>query len=953
MIMKWIIGVIIGVTILILALTLMLTTPIGLGIGLKITKKIIPGEFTYSTTSGLMHGPLTFTNFNYRHNGLNITIDKLKIDWQPLHLLKEQVFISHLAAQNTKIIMLHQIDNQKIHNPLTERLPITIHIQSGSFSNLIIQKNINPYFIHFKNLLVHNIALKHSLIATIDGQMIQPFPINIHLMFSGIQDHYRIILQAKNRDIDWLITSQGTQEWIEAQTYEAHTLNGRLNAFVKIQFKPTVRWKIDVDMAHLNLQRIFNKWPHQLTLQLRTEGYYENNTNLIPNFTVKGTLQSPQAYIHITGQHQQRWNLNWIVNVENFSSLLVTTHGTLQGHGSINGPSISPIIRGDMIAHNIAFPSIKINKLKSHWHIDPFFNKAFTLQLDAQQIQTPTLQLLTLEVNTRGQPHAHHIKTEISIDNRSFGKFVITLAGEENIQNKVWSRIFHQFNIQSQKFGDWKADEPLKITINENHTTLTPICLHSGQNQICLQGQWDIKPVSLIQGKLTIHSNDLSVISAILPDTIQAHGQLIANLDISGSSTQPAIYGTVKLRQGSSINFPELRLSITQAQASIEATHSIIHYHLAGYTQNHPVQIVGQTQLNIPGYPTRFSLHDKNLLIVNTHQYIIYGSPNLKINITGRDVDITGTLIIPRAILKPTTFSRSAILTSDAVFVGHEAKKESLWRINLDLQVMLGDHVVIDSLGAKGRLRGEFNLLKRAPHQPLIANGRITIIDGKFSTHGRILDITPHSSISFIQSPITNPILSVRAVRILRASPIILAQPGPEEVGLGEGVITIGFDLEGTLHHPEVSLYASDPDLTQADILSYLIFGHPANLNKSDNVNFLVDAIDTLKIGSEKTLIGGIVDQITQDLGLTELGIESQTTTLTTLGTPPNRSPTQSAFVVGRYLLPHLYVRYSRGITTSMNIIQLRYLISGNWAIQTEASSLGNGMDILYSIEQN
>ena len=947
MITKWITRVIIGLTILILVFTLIFITPIGLRVGLKIVKKIIPGEFTYSTASGLVHGPLTLTNFNYRHNGLNIMIDKLEIDWQPLYLLRDQVSISHLAAKNTKIILSPQPDDEKIRNLLKEPLPIAVHIQRGSFSNLIIQRNTKPYPIHFKNLLLHNVALNNSLIATIDGQMIEPFPVNIHLISSGTCDNYRIALRAKNRDIDWLITSKGTQEWIEAQTHEAHTLNGQLNAFVKIQFKPTFRWKMDVDIAHLDLQRILNKWPHQLTLQLRTEGYYENKTDVIPNFTMTGMLQSQKAYIHITGQHQHQWDLNWITNVEDFSNLFATARGTLQGHGTITGPSKSPIIMGDMIGHNIAFPSIKINKLEGHWHIDSLFNQAFALQLHAQQIQTPTLQLSQLEVNAGGQQHAHYIEAKMLIDDRSSGKFVITLVvGAGNIQNKVGTRIFHQFNIQSQKFGDWNADQPVKITISQNQTILAPICLHSGQNHMCLQGQWGTKPISFIRGKLTINSNDLGLISAILPDTIQPHGQLIANLDISGSSTQPAIYGTVELRQGS-INFPGLRVSLTKVQASIKATWPTIYYHLEGYSQNQPFQIVGQTQLNIPGYPTTFSLRDENLLIVNTHQYIIYGSPDLRIDIAGRDVDITGTLMIPRAILKPTTFSRSVILTGDAVFVGPEAEKESLWRINIDIQVVLGDQVVIDSLGTKGRLGGEFTLLKTAP-QPLIANGRITIIDGTFTTHGRTLDVTPHSSISFIQSLVTNPILGVRAVRVLRTSPIV-AQPGPG-LGLG-GVVTIGLDINGTLHHPEVSLYASDPDLTQADILSYLIFGHPANANTPDNVSFLVDAIDTLNIGEGKTSVGGIVDQITQGLGLTELGIESQTTA-TALGTP-TKSPTQSSFVVGRYLSPRLYVRYSRGITTPINIVQFRYLISENWAIQTEASSLGNDVDILYSIEQN
>ncbi len=136
--------------------------------------------------------------------------------------------------------------------------------------------------------------------------------------------------------------------------------------------------------------------------------------------------------------------------------------------------------------------------------------------------------------------------------------------------------------------------------------------------------------------------------------------------------------------------------------------------------------------------------------------------------------------------------------------------------------------------------------------------------------------------------------LSVRATRTatrtIKTSPIVHQLGGP--------TIMVGLDVEGTLHHPKVTLYSSDPNLTQADILSFLIFGHSANANTPTNVNLLVNAVDTLNIGGGKTSAGGVVDQITQGLGLTELGIESQTT-IAALG-----GPTQSAFVVGRLSFP-------------------------------------------------
>ena len=950
---KWIISIIITLTILILAITLLIITPLGLKARLRIAKKIIPGEFTYSTVCSFANGPLVFTNFTYQHNGLSIIIDKLEIGWKPLFLLKAQLSISDLKAQNTRIILSSQSQNEKIRNPLKQQLPINLYMQNCNFSNLTIQRRENSSPIYLKNLWIHKVAINNSLIATIDGQMIQPFPLNLHLVFSGTLNNYHITLRAKNRDIDWLITSKGTQEWIETQIHEAHTLNGRLNALIKIQLEPTLCWQIDVNIIQLDLQRLYKKWPHQLTFQLKTKGFYTNRTSLIPNFIITGKLQSQKAYIHITGQHHQRWDLNWTANIKDFSSLFTTVHGALWGHGTITGPFNSPLMRGELKGHNISFPNIKIDKLEGHWNIDSLFNQTFTFQLKAKKIQIIIFQLSQsqLKINIRRHLHALQIETKILINDKSFGKFVINLGGRGNIQNNIWNGSFYRVNIQSQKFGDWNISQSIKTIIGKNQTIITPIYLHSGKNYLRLQGQWHAKSVS-IQGKLINNFDDWSLARTILPDIIQPHGRLIASLNISGFLTQPTIRGTITLRHGS-IDFPELRVSLTRAHASINITRLIIHYHLESYFQNQPVQLVGQTQLNMPGYPTTLSLHGVNLLIINTHQYMIYGSPNLKISIEGRDVNITGMLVIPRAILKPTTFSRSTTLTGDATFVGPKAKKRPLWKINLNIQViLLRGRVFINSLGAKGRLGGQFMLSKTVP-QPLIANGRITIIDGIFTTHGRKLDVTPHSSIIFIQSPVTNPILNIRAVRTLKLSPIIAQPSRTIEEGVDmNNIVTVGFDIEGTLRHPDVDLYASDPNLTQSDILSYLIFGHPANANNMlGNMNLLADAIEILNTKG-RTSIREIINQITQWLGLTELGIEYQTTP-TTLEAPIILSHTQENFVVGRYLLPHLYVRYSRGITIPINIVQLQYLISKNWAIQTEASSLGNMVAVLYSIEQN
>ena len=931
---KWVTGILISLAILVGFLTILMMTPAGLNIGLQIAKKVVPGELNYSSASGILPtGPIAISNFSYRHKGLEITVVKLQVKWRLFYLLRGVLHITQLRADNIKILL-------PLHTKETKFcLPFDISIHRGLLKNLSIKYPPSD-LVYFKTILLNQIEFNHALNGDIQAQITQPYPVNVYLNSKGTCNNYQLSLQAKSKDINWRMIGKGTRQWMELQTHEAHTLNGHLNAFVKVYFDPIFKWDINLDIVNLNLRKFNRNWPQQLIVQLKTKG--EHKTGESPDFILTGMLQTQKAYMHIAGEHYKQWNLAWTINVADFSSLLATVKGSLQGRGTISGPKQFPVINGEATGHNITFPAYRISALEGHWNIDASFNQASTITINAHHVHMPFHRLSALKIDVSGQPHADHIKADIFIDNGEVSRTTVNLLLDDDLQNKIWRGVFSHFTIQSQKFGKWGIDRSSTLTVTADQATISPFCFHSGLNHLCLQGRWNRIPLPTVNGTLTVNSDDVSIVKLFLPDTIQLHGRLLANFAISGRTGRPSVNGTLQLEQGS-IDFPQLQVSLTQVHGSVDSTGPAINYRMEGYSKNQPIQITGQTRLDAPGRPTTtLTVHGENLLIVNTHQYIIYGSGKLKIDIVDRNIDITGTLTVPRAILKPTTFSRAAALTGDVVFIGADEKK-TLCQTNINIKIILGDQILLDSLGTKGRLAGGLTLLK-PPNQVMTANGRITIIDGTFTTHGRTLDIAPRSGVTFIQSPITNPMLSVRATRTMKTSPIVPQLGGPT-------VTTVGLDVEGTLQHPKVTLYSFDPNLSQADILSFLIFGHSANANTLSNVNLLVDAVDTLKIGGGKTSASGVLDQITQGLGLTELGIESQTT-IAALGAPPT-GPTQSAFVVGRYLSPRIYIRYGRGITTSINVIQLRYLISENWAIQTETSSLGSDVDVLYSIERN
>ena len=160
--------------------------------------------------------------------------------------------------------------------------------------------------------------------------------------------------------------------------------------------------------------------------------------------------------------------------------------------------------------------------------------------------------------------------------------------------------------------------------------------------------------------------------------------------------------------------------------------------------------------------------------------------------------------------------------------------------------------------------------------------------------------------------------------------------------------LLVGVQLQGTVNSPKITFYANRGNLSQADILSYILLGYAtAKTETPGNTDFLLRALAAANVTSQG-LLGkeNIATVIQNGLGLSEMGVESETTTDSS-GNPLDR---QSAFVVGKSLSRKFYARYSIGLLDPVNVFQLRYVFNKHCAIQSDSSSLGNGGDVLYTI---
>ena len=156
----------------------------------------------------------------------------------------------------------------------------------------------------------------------------------------------------------------------------------------------------------------------------------------------------------------------------------------------------------------------------------------------------------------------------------------------------------------------------------------------------------------------------------------------------------------------------------------------------------------------------------------------------------------------------------------------------------------------------------------------------------------------------------------------------------------------LGLNVQHTLMHPIITFFSQPAGLSQADILSYLLVGRPANQATNADKQVLLSAVSALNLSGAS--VGNLTNQLKNKLGLSELGIETESEY------DQDASLTQNtSLVLGKYLTPRLYINYSIGLLEPINTFRVRYTLSKRWVIQGQTSQYGRGADLFYSIERD
>ncbi|HMW57149.1 MAG TPA: translocation/assembly module TamB domain-containing protein [Accumulibacter sp.] len=461
------------------------------------------------------------------------------------------------------------------------------------------------------------------------------------------------------------------------------------------------------------------------------------------------------------------------------------------------------------------------------------------------------------------------------------------------------------------------------------------------------------------RGELRLNAPDLTWAGPLVGDGWQLGGRLSGSMLLAGTPAQPRLNGEWRgdglvvraLDQGVRLERGKLLLQLRSDAAtdvrlllrelSFESELQPLPRALlldsridAGKLRAGPGRIEASGELR-PGHSEGvLQLRAERLGVLQRPDQWVLVSGDAELKLGERMLDVIGRLQLDAAYWE---LARSGTpQLSDDVLIKRtdsgQAKASVPARLlSLNLEADLGRHFHFRGAGVESRLVGALKVHSEGSGVPR-AIGSIRTEAGRFDAYGQKLDI--ERGILNFQGLLDNPGLNIRAMR----------SNLPVEAGV---------EVTGTAKRPLVRL-VSDPDVPDAEKLSWLVLGHAPDQQRGQDTSVLLAAAQTILGGQD----GGPLKAVQRGLGIDEFGIsrgrldgsgQRQTSRIASkTGFGASDTTTEQIVSVGKRLSSNMLISYEQSLTTAGSIVKLTVNLSRHFSFAGYTGS-ATGMDLLWS----
>ncbi|MGB7933820.1 MAG: translocation/assembly module TamB domain-containing protein [Gammaproteobacteria bacterium] len=456
------------------------------------------------------------------------------------------------------------------------------------------------------------------------------------------------------------------------------------------------------------------------------------------------------------------------------------------------------------------------------------------------------------------------------------------------------------------RYGEEKAGADFRVDLAEGHAR--------GKIEAKLRGNTvDDYPLN---GELELAVPDISFINALLTEVSTTVGSAAAKLQLQGSVGAPRLSGYAEILQGRML-VPDLGLELTDIglRAQGKGTELLT---LSGSARSDKgtVNLSGGVRLD-PGahWPFHLDIEGKQFGVARLPEASVTANPALNLSGDSRRVEVKGSVGIPTARIEAKQLPESAVRVSgdQVIVVESESEPQSApgadkTALVVDVRVKLGDAVYFQGLGLATQLTGNLRLRSLADGD-IVGEGVLKLKKGTYEGYGQKLVIQQGRLL--FTGPLDNPALDIRATRTA-------------------GNVVAGIQITGTLQSPLATVY-SDPVMTEAEAMSYLLTGRPLSSTSSTESQAITAAVG---YGASNPL----TKDITEAIGV-DLGVESGAT------------EEESMVSVGKQLSEQLRVEYLYGLFNEAWKMKFTYELSRFFSLTGE-SGLEQAIDLNLTVDR-
>ena len=423
-------------------------------------------------------------------------------------------------------------------------------------------------------------------------------------------------------------------------------------------------------------------------------------------------------------------------------------------------------------------------------------------------------------------------------------------------------------------------------------------------------------------GQLGLRINNLAFIELFSSEVANVKGDADGNFRFAGTLKQPAITGQANMR-GVAAEIPSAGLKLSEGWLAVGSTDAR-QFLIRGSVRSGKGSIAISGNAGF-GARTSLTLKGSQFTAADIPAAKVVISPDLTVKQDASGIDIGGTLGIDSADVNADKLPGAGATQAspDVVVVDQKQQQQAAGRLPVSalVKVDLGRKTHVVGMGLDGRVSGVLTVIERPGHATA-GQGQLTV-DGTYKAYGQNLQIQ-RGQLLFASTPIDNPGLNIRAVRKLNPNATI--DEGQE----------VGLLVSGTAQRPILTVF-SNPVMEQSDALSYLVTGKPLSQVKGGEGDMVGAAAQALGSAAGNLLAKGIGSK----LGVDDIGVSSNEA----LGG-------SSAFTVGKYLSPRLYLSYGVGLFEPGEVVTLRYRLSHRWNFEAQNATDFTRASLNYRFEK-